>query len=173
MKMLKLSTLIAILLISFSPLYVQAESNMFSYARVETYCSYIRSNDLPISETVTRIHKLFLEAKSHGSTKKQFTQKYFFNIGCNSQSAISYSADNDLDDVIALTEYGINLNKPYKTYFGKTITLKDYVLYKFKNTGGGDRTKFRRIYKYLVKMKIKNCAEQPELTCTATKYLPK
>lgn len=155
--------------ISFSPKQAHAIMQPYSLVAVSALCTRIRQFKTLRADTFQSLDILHKEA---GVSKKQFIEEYFYYIGCDSQSAISYSADFQLDDVKWLAEYGIDLSKPFKDSERKTLTLKDYVYYNYKNNVDKKRYKWIKIYKYLKKRGFKSCAEQPELKCTATKYLP-
>lgn len=139
------------------------KKKMFSDGNVSILCTMIKSFEK--RNIAAQMDALI---KQGGITKEQWNKKYAFSISCLGSSPIVYTLDNDLEDFIALADYGISLEYPFRDDDDNVTTLKDYVLNKFKTLPADKRSKWKKIYKILHNKGAKGCADMPEIKCTAT-----
>ena len=165
-RYLFLTAILSTLLIAESSMAYDASSKkkrMFSVEHVSVLCSMIKSFD---KRDITGQMDILI--KEGGITKEQWNTKYAFEVNCMGSYPIVFTLENELEDFIALADYGVSLNHPFKDDDRNVTTLKDYVLHKFKTLPVNKRSKWKKIYKILHRKGAKDCSEQPELKCTAT-----
>lgn len=159
-KYLLLSLILSAILMAENSM---AEKRLFSDGNISILCGMIKSFD---KENIT--DQMDVLIKQGDITKEQWNTKYAFKINCLGSYPIVYSLSHGLEDFMAIADYGVSLNHPFKDDDDNVTTLKDYVRHKIKTTKGSEKTKFVRIFKYIRKNGGKGCKQMPELKCTAT-----
>lgn len=169
MKFLSRYVLLIVSILSLTTAQVLAEDSsrgkerMFSRGNVSLLCDLIKS-----SEKQSLAYQMDVLVKEGGITKEQWNTKYAFEVTCLGSYPIVFTLGNELEDFIALADYGVSLDHPFRDDDDNVTTLKDYVLHKFKTLPVNKRSKWKKIYKILHRKGAKGCSEQPELKCTAT-----
>ena len=138
---------------------------MFARGDIINLCESMRMKK---SDDLVELMEVLIEKAD--ITKEQWNKYYAFKVYCTGDTPLFYSLRWELEDFQTLADYGVDLNHPIKDYDGKISTVKDYVVYKFKTVPKKERSKWRKISRVIKTKGAKNCAEQPELECTA-KYL--